>query len=399
MLSWRNLWRHPSRSLAIMASVVLGTWAGAFILSLYFGMADGRVKIAIEQEVSHLQAHHPKFRDEYEAQWHIDIGRLDSLLPQMPGIKAWSLRSQAQGMLANASGSNGVQINGIDEVAEDAVRGFRQMIIAGNYLDSTKRNQILLGKKLSEKMKITTGNKVVLTFQDAEQEIVSGAFRVAGLYESPNAPLDELNVYIRRDDLNVLLGTPGFCMEAAVLLTGEDKVAESLAWWKLRSPDLLIEDWRAISPEVALVLSTLDFFSLIILIIVLIALAFGIINTMLMAVLERTREIGMLMAIGMNRMRIFFMIVLETLLLSLIGSPIGLLFVWITVEWLGRTGIDLSGIAGNVMKDFGYAAVIYPVLPVEKVGQIILLTIGTALLSAVFPAMKALRLRPAEAIR
>lgn len=399
MLSWRNLWRHPSRSLAIMASVVLGTWAGAFILSLYFGMADGRVKIAIEQEVSHLQAHHPKFRDEYEAQWHIDIGRLDSLLPQMPSIKAWSLRSQAQGMLANASGSNGVQINGIDEVAEDAVRGFRQMIIAGNYLDSTKRNQILLGKKLSEKMKITTGNKVVLTFQDAEQEIVSGAFRVAGLYESPNAPLDELNVYIRRDDLNVLLGTPGFCMEAAVLLTGEDKVAESLAWWKLRSPDLLIEDWRAISPEVALVLSTLDFFSLIILIIVLIALAFGIINTMLMAVLERTREIGMLMAIGMNRMRIFFMIVLETLLLSLIGSPIGLLFVWITVEWLGRTGIDLSGIAGNVMKDFGYAAVIYPVLPVEKVGQIILLTIGTALLSAVFPAMKALRLRPAEAIR
>lgn len=399
MLSWRNLWRHPSRSLAIMASMVLGTWAGAFILSLYFGMADGRVKIAIEQEVSHLQAHHPKFRDEYEAQWHIDIGRLDSLLPQMPGIKAWSLRSQAQGMLANASGSNGVQINGIDEVAEDAVRGFRQMIIAGNYLDSTKRNQILLGKKLAEKMKITTGNKVVLTFQDAEQEIVSGAFRVAGLYESPNAPLDELNVYIRRDDLNELLGTPGSCMEAAVLLTGEDKVAESLAWWKLRCPDLLIEDWRAISPEVALVLSTLDFFSLIILIIVLIALAFGIINTMLMAVLERTREIGMLMAIGMNRMRIFFMIVLETLLLSLIGSPIGLLFVWITVAWLGKTGIDFSGIAGNVMKDFGYAAVIYPVLPLEKVGQIILLTIGTALLSAVFPAMKALRLRPAEAIR
>lgn len=399
MLSWRNLWRHPSRSLAIMASVVLGTWAGAFILSLYFGMAEGRVKIAIEQEVSHLQAHHPKFRDEYEAQWHIDIGRLDSLLPQMPGIKAWSLRSQAQGMLANASGSNGVQINGIDEVAEDAVRGFRQMIIAGNYLDATKKNQILLGKKLAEKMKITTGNKVVLTFQDAEQEIVSGAFRVAGLYESPNAPLDELNVYIRRDDLNELLGTPGFCMEAAVLLTGEDKVAESLAWWKLRCPDLLIEDWRAISPEVALVLSTLDFFSLIILIIVLIALAFGIINTMLMAVLERTREIGMLMAIGMNRMRIFFMIVLETLLLSLIGSPIGLLFAWITVAWLGKTGIDFSGIAGNVMKDFGYAAVIYPVLPVEKVGQIILLTIGTALLSAVFPALKALRLRPAQAIR
>jgi len=368
-------------------------------MSIYYGMAEGRVKIAIEQEVSHLQAHHPNFRDEFEAKYHFTDGRMDSLLPKMPGLKAYSLRSQAQGMLANASGSNGVQINGIDPEREDATRGFRSMVKDGGYFDPVKRNQILVGKKLAEKMNLSPGAKVVLTFQDTSQEIVSGAFRVLGLYESPNAPLDERNVYLRREDLNALLGTPGGVMEAAVLLSGEEKVAESLAWWKASCPDLQIEDWRSISPEVALVMSSIDVSSMIIFVIILIALAFGIVNTMLMAVLERTREIGMLMAIGMNRLRIFGMIVFETLLLALVGCPIGLAIAWITVEWLGKTGMDLSNIAGNVMKDFGYSAVIYPVLPIGKIGQIILLTAGTALLASVFPAWKALRLRPAEAIR
>jgi hypothetical protein len=96
MLSWKNLWRHRTRSLAIIASVVLGTWAGAFILSIYYGMAEGRVKIAIEQEVSHLQAHHPNFRDEFEAKWHFTQGRMDSLLPKMPGLKAYSFAEMYQ---------------------------------------------------------------------------------------------------------------------------------------------------------------------------------------------------------------------------------------------------------------------------------------------------------------
>jgi putative ABC transport system permease protein len=399
MLSWRNLWRHRTRSLAIITSVMLGTWAGAFIVSLYYGMGEGRVKIAIEQEVSHLQAHHPKFSDEYEAKWHFSGARMDSLLPQMPGLKAYSLRSQAQGMLANASGSNGVQINGVDPDRENAVRGFQGMVIAGNYFDPTKRHQILVGKKLAGKMNLTPGSKIVLTFQDAEQEIVAGAFRIAGLYESPNAPLDERNVYVRREELNTMLGVPGAAMEAAVLLTAENQLKSTMAWWQSQCPDLEIQDWQSINPEVALVMSSLDISALIILSIIMIALAFGIVNTMLMAVLERTREIGMLMAIGMNRMRIFSMVVQETFMLTLVGCPIGLTAAWFTVQWLGKNGIDFSAIAGNVMKGFGYAAVIYPVLPMQTMGQIISLTAGTALIASVFPAWKAVQLQPAEAIR
>ncbi|HRI60193.1 MAG TPA: FtsX-like permease family protein [Saprospiraceae bacterium] len=399
IIAWRNLWRHRTRSLVIIASVALGVWAGAFIVSLYYGMGNERVRIAIEQEVSHIQVHHPKFREDFDVAFHFDLDSLDAVLRHTPGMKAYSLRTTVQGMLANAAGSNGVQINGVEPAAENATRGLAAFVIDGAYLDAGKKNQVLVGKKLADKMKLTPGNKIVLTFQDKEQGITSGAFRIAGIYETANAPLDERNVYVRRNDLNDLLGTPGCGTEAAVLLTGEGEMPAALAMLQQSLPELQVEDWRAISPETALVMSALDVTSLIIISIILLALAFGIINTMLMAVLERTREIGMLMAIGMTKIRLFGMVVLETLLLTLAGCPIGFGLAWLVNAWLSKTGIDLSDIAGNVMKGFGYGAVIYPDLPDDKVWQILQIVFVTALVASIFPAWKALRLKPAEAIR
>lgn len=399
LIAWRNLWRHPARSLAIIASVALGVWAGAFIISLYYGMGNERVRIAIEQEVSHLQVHHPKFREDHDVAFNFDLDSMDAVLRNTPGLKAFSLRTICHGMLANVTGSNGVQINGVEPEAENATRGLKSFVINGAYFEAGKKNQVLVGKKLADKMKLAPGGKIVLTFQDIEQNITSGAFRIAGIYETANAPLDELNVYVRRDDFNNLLNTPGRGTEAAVLLSSEAELPAALAALRQRLPGLEVEDWRAVSPETALVMTSLDITSVIIIAIILLALAFGIINTMLMAVLERTREIGMLMAVGMTKTRLFGMVVLETLLLTLVGCPVGFTLAWAVNTWLSKTGIDVTAFAGNVMKGFGYGAVIYPDLPGDKVWLILRIVFVTALVASVFPAWKALKLRPAEAIR
>ena len=399
LIAWRNLWRHRTRSIALIASVALGVWAGAFIVSLYYGMGNERVRIAIEQEVSHLQIHHPAFRDDYDVAFNFDLDSVAAAVRATPGLKAYSLRTNVQGMLANAAGSNGVQINGVDPAAEDATRRLKGFVKNGTYFVDGKKNQVLVGKKLADKMKLAPGGKIVLTFQDPMQSITSGAFRIAGIYESANAPLDERNVYVRRTDLEALLGTPGRGTEAAILLTGENELPAAMDALRQTLPGLEVDDWRSISPETALVMSSLDISSIIIISIILLALAFGIINAMLMAVLERTREIGMLMAVGMTRLQLFGMVVLETLLLTLAGCPIGFAFAWLLNAWLSKTGIDLSGIAGNLMKGFGYGAVIYPDLPADKVWLILQIVFITALLASVFPAWKALSLRPAEAIR
>jgi putative ABC transport system permease protein len=397
-IAWRNLWRHRARSLAIIASVVLGVWAGAFIVSLYYGMGNERVRIAIEEEVSHLQVHHPRFREDFEARWNFGLDSLDAVLRSRPEVKAWSLRTVAQGMLSTAAGSNGVQINAVDPASEAATRGLDRFVQNGAYFDPAKKNQVLVGKKLADKMKLTPGAKIVLTFQDQGQNIQSGAFRICGLYATSNAPLDERNVYVGRTEFNGLIGLPGRATEAAVLLHDEKEVPAALADLRHRLPELEVETWRDISPETDLIISSLDISSFIVIAIILLALAFGIINTMLMAVLERTREIGVLMAIGMTRMRLFGMVVLETLLLTIVGCPIGFGMAWALNLWLSKTGINLAAFAGNMTRDFGFGAVVYPDLPAFKVWQIIQTVFVIALLASVFPAWKALKLKPVEAI-
>jgi ABC-type lipoprotein release transport system permease subunit len=239
----------------------------------------------------------------------------------------------------------------------------------------------------------------VLTFTDTTDNIVSSAFRVSSIYQSGNAPLDEWNVYVQMNTLNELLLTGNSFHEIAIILNNDGDVETAQKTLQNEFPSLLVESWKEISPETDLMVRTVDEYSYIIIIIILIALAFGILNTMLMSVLERTREIGMVMALGMSRARIFLLILWETILLTIAGTPVGLLAVYFTTSYYQRHGLDLSGMGKDMMASFGFNTMIYPSFPWEKLTAIMIMVIGTALISCLLPAMKALRLQPVEALR
>lgn len=399
IIAWRNLWRNHSRSLIIIASVTLGMWAGAFINAIYYGMGKSRMRIAIDHEVSHIQIHHPKFGDDQEARYSMNADSVRRALEKQPELRAFSLRSVATGMLATTSGSRGIRVNGIDPPAEQATRNLAEFVRQGDYLDSGQRNRVLVSTKLAEKLKLDLGKKIVVTLLDTSGAITSGAFRICGLYQSENAPQDELNIFVVKSDLDRLIGTAGRIHEAAILLDSDQALYPVYTSLKQTFPHQKVERWQELSPDTDLILSSLDTYALIFMAIILLALSFGIINTMLMAVLERTRELGVLMAVGMNKWRIFGMVVSETIILAFIGAPAGLLLAWLTIHWLNRTGIDISMLMGEVMRDFGYATVIYPELPWHNIIQTLELVVLAAVLAAVFPAWKALRLRPVDAIR
>lgn len=368
-------------------------------MAIYYGMGIGRLRIAIDNEVSHLQIHHPKFEDDQEAMFSFAADSMQGILTGQNLVKSFSLRTIASGMLANANGNQGVQINGVDAAAEDSTRGLQGFLVEGEFLNPAEKNRILIGRKLAKKLNIPIKGKVVLTLLDTANNITAAAFRVIGIYETQNAPKDEVNAFVLKPDLDRLLGTEGRAHEAAVLLKNDADLPLVFDHLKKQLPHLKIETWEEISPETALVISSLDTYNLIFIAIILLALSFGIVNTMLMAVLERMREIGVLMALGMSRLRLFGMILLETLLLTVIGAPLGILLAYATVAWFANVGIDLSAVAGETMKDFGYAAVIYPELPVYSVIKVLYLVFLAAILSALVPAWKAIRLRPVEAIR
>ncbi|MFM2190053.1 MAG: Macrolide export ATP-binding/permease protein MacB, partial [Bacteroidota bacterium] len=159
-----------------------------------------------------------------------------------------------------------------------------------------------------------------------------------------------------------------------------------------------VMDWMGLSPELDLVVNSFDMYMYIFMGIILLALMFGIVNTMLMVVLERQRELGMLMAIGMNRLRVFTMVMLETIWLAIVGGPLGLLLGHATITYFGTHGVNLSQYS-EALSMYGFSNIIYFQLDQKFYWPVLLMTVGVAVISAVYPAFKAVRLEPTQAIR
>jgi ABC-type lipoprotein release transport system permease subunit len=399
-MAWRNIWRNKMRSIVIMLSIAVGLFAGIMVMALYNGMMNGRINIVINNEVGNIQVHHPEFKKDYEPFYIIpEPGKLVEELRKNPSVKTYTSRSITQGMLSTTTGSAGIQINGIIPDQEDKVSQLYKKIIVGKSFRAGKTNEVLIGKKLSVKMKLKTGSKLVLTFTDSAYNIVSAAFRVAGIYESDNAPLDERNVYVRQNELNTMLGIGESFHEIVILLNNSQETESVKAALKQEFSEYQIESWKEISLETKLLVDTIDSLSYIIILIILFALAFGIINTMLMAILERTREIGMMMALGVTKTRLFLLILSETLILTIAGTPVGFVISWGLVAYFNKHGLDWSGMGKDLIKSFGFDAIVYPEFPAEKLVTILIFVIGTAILSCLYPAYKALQLQPVDALR
>lgn len=325
--------------------------------------------------------------------------KLKNAIQKMPAVKMVATRSIAMGMLSTTTGSSGVQINGILPSVENSVSQLNKKIRIGKSLDVKNKKEILIGKKLAKKMKLSIGNKLVLTFTDNENSIVASAFKIVGIFESDNAPLDERTVYVNKHFFNELLGL-GTQFHEIVIILHDDKLLEKVqSDLQNKYTHVQIDNWKTLSPETELMVNTVDITSYIIMGIILFALAFGIINTMLMAILERTKEIGMMMALGMNKFKMFLLILLETSFLTIAGTPFGIFLAWCVTSYYHQHGLNWAQMSKEMMSSFGFSTTIYLDFPTEKLAVTILFVLTTSVLSCLYPALKALQLKPVEALR
>jgi len=242
-------------------------------------------------------------------------------------------------------------------------------------------------------------NKIQITISDEHGTPVQGTFRVCGIFKTTNSGFDQATAYVNSMELADLYdGKEIMIHEIAVLIDDNENVDSARE--KLSGISHLneVSTWKELAPDASMMNDFMIIYYFIFIGIVMFALAFGIINTMMMTILERTKELGMLMAIGMNRRRIFSMIMLETIFLTFVGSLAGMISGWIIVESLGRTGIHFSS-WGEGFEAIGFAAIVYPVVTPYFFLLITVMVIVTAIISSVWPARKALKLDPAEAIR
>ena len=407
VMSWRNIWRNPVRSILVMTAIALGVWAAMFMTGFATGMVRSYVSLAVNHIVSHVQIHHLEYAKDNEVQYTLpDAAAVETQLAALPEVKTFSVRTLSNGMISSAKGARGIRIKGVDPEAEARTSALHEKIVEGEFLEAGRRNPILISSRLAEKLGLKLRSRLVLTFQGMDGEIVAAAFRVSGIFASGSNPFDEAHVFVLRDDLNRLLlhnddnisDDEGLAHEIALLLNDPTQLDAVAAGLRQMLPNLEVQTYREISPDLQLYESQMQSVSLIYLTIIMLALIFGIVNTMLMAVLERVRELGMLMSIGMNRLRVFGMIMLETILLGAVAAPFGLLLGYLTIAYLGHYGLNLSAYS-ETMRMYGMSEIVYFAADSSIYWQAPAAVLLTAIIASIYPAWKAIRLKPVEAIR
>lgn len=243
-------------------------------------------------------------------------------------------------------------------------------------------------------------SKIVFTFTDMQGEMTYQSYRVCGIYKTSNTGFDAQNAFVLHRDLAPVAGFGANDYHEIAAMINLDASTEKTEQLSISTkfPNTNVMTWREMAPDAAMLADIMDVYYFIIMSIIFLALAFGIVNTMLMAIMERIKELGMLMAIGMSKKRVFRMIMLETVFLTLTGSVIGMVLGALILKITEKTGLDFSSV-GEGFEAFGYAAIVYPNIEWSFFFGIILLVIVVGVLSSIAPARKALKLKPIEALR
>ena len=403
-IGWRNIWRNKKRSLVVILSIVLGLYGGLIISSLMITLNSQRMNTAINTYLADIQIHDKEFSREYSLGDTIsNISYLEEILKKDNRVKAYSKRAVINGMLSNSTGSYGVNVLGVNPESERKVTNVYTKIIEGDYFESKRSNTMIVGKKLAEKLNLRLKSKVVIAFQDVNGDITSLLFRIEGIFKSGNGMFDDYNVFVKNSSIfSNVPNLKGYHEIPILTINGgvtTNSINESLKLDLQKINNTLdIKSWNEIAVELAYANQMLSSFLYIFMLIVLSGLSFGIINTMLMAILERKKEIGMLMSIGMTKIYIFLMICFETVFLSLVAIPFGLLITYITIDYFSVSGLDLS-VVGSGLENFGVGTILYLKLPTEYYINLSLLVILISSISSIFPAIRALKINPAEATK
>ncbi|GAA5188756.1 ABC transporter permease [Ferrimonas gelatinilytica] len=402
-LAWRNLWRNKLRTSIMLGAVVFGLVGVVAMIGFVAGLYSNMIQNAIAWQTSQLQIHNRHYLENPDIQDTLLQPKvITDLLATLPEVAAWSERFIAEGMVASARANRGIRINGVVPDQEVRVTPIAGAIVEGAWLDDQGRNPVLVSKKTAERLKLRLGSKIVLTFTDAQGDVAGAAFRVRGIFRTPSTNFDEGNLFVRHKDLAALAGLSG-SHEIAVRLHEEDyRAFDTVLAVKTRlqavsDPGNRIRDWQQIQPLLASILGQMGVSNAIIIGIYVVAMGFGIVNIMLMSVFERTREFGVLMAVGMQKHRVFTLILLESAWLGVCGGLLGLLAGYALMQLLGYTGIALGTMAEG-LGAFGADTLFYPRVTASEYALIFVTVVAASLLAALYPARQILRKPPAEAM-
>ncbi|MDD9180370.1 MULTISPECIES: ABC transporter permease [Aliivibrio] len=397
-LAWRNVWRNKLRTSIMLGAMIFGVAGVMLMMGFMNGIIDNLVKNTIQWQTSHIQIHQKNYALNPDINLVVDDeAEITKQLEQAPQVKAWTSRTLVNGMIASARSTRGIQINGIDLESEPKITPIADHILEGEWLDNKGRNPILVSQKTADRLKLRAGSKVVLTFTDTTGDVTGAAFRVRGIFKTSSSTFDDANAYVRKADIQQL-GQVHFDHEIAILLHDEAQVSDFREQLMSSiSNKNKVQDWLQLQPILSTMMSSMNAGNQVILVIFVIAMGFGIINILLMSVFERTREFGVLMAVGMKKGNIRRLIILESGFIGIIGAGSGVIFSLFLLFLLSKTGIPLEAMAEG-LNAFGIDSVLYPSVAFSDYVTVFVTVWCVSVLAGLYPAHQIIKKKPVEAM-
>jgi ABC-type lipoprotein release transport system permease subunit len=395
-LAWRNLWRHARRTLMILFAFALGVWSMIVIAAITRGSMEQQLDKSILNLTGHIQAHVTGFRDDPVIDHRFTTSAALEVALDDKEVIAWARRVRAPGVVASERESAGITLVGIEPAREHSLSFIASAVTEGRYLESADDQGLLLGRKLAERLETGLGRRVVLMSQDVNNQVGDRGFRVVGIFETQPRQMEDSVVFVGRATAQQMLKLGDAVTEVAVMTDDRDRLDALLARLRAAAPALDIQPWTVIEPLLVLTQKVTDVILVIWYAIVFAAMSFGLINTLLMAVFERTREFGLFQSLGMPPRHILGQVLMESLILLALALALGNLSAWATIASL-KGGIDLSSVAEG-MELMGVAPVIYPAWSAGDLAMANLLVFVLGLAASLYPAWRASRHVPVEAL-
>jgi ABC-type lipoprotein release transport system permease subunit len=402
LIAARNLLRNPRRTAITAGGTAFGIAAFVFLFGFFDGFREEIIENATRYVTGHAQIERPGFRRDMAPE--LTIEQPDAVLAALrsaPLVAAAAPRVQAQALASSASKSEGIMLLGITPEAEREVTFIHRTIVEGRMLASGADRDVLIGRKLADKLGVRLGEKIVLMAQAKDGELGTAAFRVGGVFATESGAFDGAIGFVTLKAAQSLLALgPGVSTVNVRLRERENITADIEALdTRLAQPGLRIAPWQELLPQVDEMVRLQRVISNIMLAIAFVVIAMAISNTVFMAVAERTREFGVMMALGTPPGAIKRTVLYETVALMLLGFAVGYVMGVSLVLYFGRVGIDLSGFFRGYSAIPGLTGIVHPRLLPGHLGVPGAMLFAASVLVAIYPASRAARLDPVQAIR
>lgn len=394
-LSLRNLLRNKRRNAMLLLAIAVAVAGVNASNTLLRGYQYGMLESAVNNLTGHVKVLTPGYLDDPNIV-HSFMFAADQVPQLGPGVLVgWSDRLRIPAVIMSERETRGIELVGVDPANEN-ISFLGDAAIDGEYLESRDDARILVGKELARQLQTAVGRRLVLITQGADGLSRERGYRIAGTYDAEGTGLEKNYVFVGLQSLQTLLGTQAVT-ELSVRVEDEQQRLGAKTKLQASFPDLEVKDWRELDPQVAEMFKFADASLFIWFFLMMGALTFGLVNSLIAAVMERVKELGMMRALGMQNATVLIQVVLESTILMAIGVLLGTISS-LLIFWSIADGIDLSAWAEGA-EFAGVSSMLVPVMLPTDVFLVAIMSMGLGILASFYPAWRVIKLRPLDALR